>query len=288
MSIEHMRRVFTSGLPPHLRMVLMAIADGANDDGVCWPGQLRLSSKVGAGERAIRKSIGDLVAQGYLAVERRGSQHTNVYTVLIDEAGDPTGTLTGTTVPVTGESDRNHSSGPERNHSSGLDRNHSSGPERNHSSGPYIEPPVEPPVEPSVEPPVLAPAVRERPRNELWDAVAAVFGVPANSRERGRRAKAVALFREAEVGAAEVATLAQVYRWRSRGEWPDTDIAVASRVTDCRRWAAQAEQGAGRSLAAAVDRRIDQEGQRRALERAVEAGPGPSPFDRLAMIRQAP
>lgn len=136
----------------------------------------------------------------------------------------------------------------------------------------YQEPPFS--QEP-IQEPIQAPAVQSaRPRNPLWDAMAAVFGEPSNERLRGRRAKAVALMRESGVAPEEVDTLARVYRWKSRGAWPDTDIGLAGRIDDCRRWAAEGEHGTAKSLAVAVDRQLEKESLRRAFERAKAAGPG--------------
>lgn len=257
-----MQRVFRSTLPSHLRMVLIAIADGANEDGVCWPGQTKLADKSGLGDRALRKGLTQLVDMGYLVVDRKGNNRTNWYHVLIDDDGRPT----GTTVPV--------GPGEGQEPQFRTDRNHSSGPDRNHSSGPIKNPQIEPPV----EPPVFAPAAHKpRPRNELWDAVAAVFGEPSNERLKGRRAKAVALMRESGVTPDEVETLANVYRWKSKGEWVMSDIALAGRVDDCRRWALESEQGNGKTLAAAVDRKLENESLKRAFQRMKDAGPPDEP-----------
>jgi DNA-binding Lrp family transcriptional regulator len=53
------------------KLVLIALADQANDSGCCWPGQEALAAKCGLEERALRDHIKALEADGYIKRERR-------------------------------------------------------------------------------------------------------------------------------------------------------------------------------------------------------------------------
>ena len=103
MSIHIMARVWRSELPSHLRLVLLAIADSANDDGVCWPGQQNLAAKCGISDRTLRDHLSALTRMGFLSIDRRGNRQSNIYEVLITEDGSsatPTLDLSGGTPPV--------------------------------------------------------------------------------------------------------------------------------------------------------------------------------------------
>jgi hypothetical protein len=69
------------------KLVLLALADTANDDGTCWPGQKRIAEKVCLSERAVRDSIAKLVEIGLLRVEERrradGTKTSNLYVLAI-------------------------------------------------------------------------------------------------------------------------------------------------------------------------------------------------------------
>lgn len=69
------------------RLVLLAIADHANGDGIdAFPSQVQLMRKTGLSERAVQKAIGELVELGELHVSTGGGRgHTNRYRVLMVE-----------------------------------------------------------------------------------------------------------------------------------------------------------------------------------------------------------
>lgn len=64
------------------RLVLLAIADRANDDGECWPGQKNLAEKCRVSERTVKRCVKELGELGELVVTRRGKNRTNVYRVV--------------------------------------------------------------------------------------------------------------------------------------------------------------------------------------------------------------
>lgn len=69
------------------RLVLLAIADCANDEGEnAWPSMQTLCKKTGLSERTVQGRIQALCALGELTVELRAGKHgTNLYRVLMPE-----------------------------------------------------------------------------------------------------------------------------------------------------------------------------------------------------------
>jgi hypothetical protein len=63
----------------------MLLADHANDDGICWPGQKGIAVKAGMTERQTRRHIAKLLTSGLITVERLkredGSLWVNRYTL---------------------------------------------------------------------------------------------------------------------------------------------------------------------------------------------------------------
>lgn len=66
------------------KLVLLAITDCANDDGVCWPSLLKLSSKCSMSKDGLCRIITRLSDNGYLTKKRRFSSST-IYTVSIPD-----------------------------------------------------------------------------------------------------------------------------------------------------------------------------------------------------------
>lgn len=68
------------------KLVLMALADIADDGGKCWPSVGTLAAKCSLSARAVRANLADLERRGLICVERRfrndGSQSSNLYVVL--------------------------------------------------------------------------------------------------------------------------------------------------------------------------------------------------------------
>ena len=63
-------------------LVLLALADWANEAGRCWPSVARLAAKARVGERTAQYSVRRLAARGYVGVERGGGRrYANHYTV---------------------------------------------------------------------------------------------------------------------------------------------------------------------------------------------------------------
>ena len=69
-----------TGMSSTQKLVLISLADQANDDGVCWPSIRRMSERTCLSDRAIRDAIVWLSESGVLAVEHRYNS-SNVYTI---------------------------------------------------------------------------------------------------------------------------------------------------------------------------------------------------------------
>lgn len=57
--------------PATKRLVLLALADAANDDGVCWPSMAHVARKAACGVSTARTAVADLEKAGYLRREER-------------------------------------------------------------------------------------------------------------------------------------------------------------------------------------------------------------------------
>ena len=75
-------------LPPALKLVLLKLADRANDDGECWPGNASIAKACCIGERTLIRYIAQLEELGLLAIKRRhddeGKRTTNSYLLDLD------------------------------------------------------------------------------------------------------------------------------------------------------------------------------------------------------------
>ena len=71
-------------LDPLPKMVLLALADQANDQGYCWPSQATLAARCSMGERTVRRHLKALQELGLITSEVRSStsgRRSNVYMV---------------------------------------------------------------------------------------------------------------------------------------------------------------------------------------------------------------
>ena len=70
-------------LKPVPKLILMALADAADDQGICWPSVATLASKVGVSTRTVRRVMQELISGKLLAAEQRyrsdGSCTSNRY-----------------------------------------------------------------------------------------------------------------------------------------------------------------------------------------------------------------
>lgn len=86
MSLKALTWAFDQELKPDLKIVLLALADYADGDGVCWPGQKSIAAKAGMSERTVREKLSALEELGYIARRRRqnseGYRSTDEYKLL--------------------------------------------------------------------------------------------------------------------------------------------------------------------------------------------------------------
>jgi hypothetical protein len=66
MSVRVMTAVWSIDLPDSQKIVLLALADCANDEGQCWPSMATLAKKCSKGERTVQGVIKELVNAGHL------------------------------------------------------------------------------------------------------------------------------------------------------------------------------------------------------------------------------
>jgi hypothetical protein len=78
-----MNWAWQQALKPVPKLVLMALADAADDQGICWPSVATLASKVGVSTRTVRRVMQELISGKLLAAEQRyrsdGSCSSNRY-----------------------------------------------------------------------------------------------------------------------------------------------------------------------------------------------------------------
>lgn len=69
------------------KLVLLALADHADDLGVCWPGKKGIAEKTGISDRTVNRSVDRLEESGLLVMEERfdprGRQTSNRYRLLM-------------------------------------------------------------------------------------------------------------------------------------------------------------------------------------------------------------
>jgi len=87
MAISLIAAVFRQDLPPTQKLVLLALADSANDDdGGCWFLLKTLSAKTGCSERSLRYQFDALEAAGYLSRKRRFGR-SSLFFLSLDKLG---------------------------------------------------------------------------------------------------------------------------------------------------------------------------------------------------------
>lgn len=80
MSIRLMSLVWDLDLPPGEKLVLLALADQANDEGrQCWPSVSTIGRRSGQGERTVRRAIADLETKGHLTRRHRDGASTQYH-----------------------------------------------------------------------------------------------------------------------------------------------------------------------------------------------------------------
>jgi hypothetical protein len=89
MSIKVMSQVWDSSASEGYRLlVMLALADHADDDGYCYPGLARIAAKCRISESTTRRCIAEMVERGELVVDQNkgaacNGGHTNRYRVIV-------------------------------------------------------------------------------------------------------------------------------------------------------------------------------------------------------------
>ncbi len=83
---------FDQKAPPVPKLVLLALADHAHDNGVCWPGLLGLASKTSLTRRTLLRHLNTLKRLGLVKVEPRhdrdGRQRSNLFRLPVASNGE--------------------------------------------------------------------------------------------------------------------------------------------------------------------------------------------------------
>lgn len=145
------------------KLVLVKLADSANDDGVCWPSLRTLERDLGMTRSTVARHVKSLGEAGFLTVEERrhadGGLRSNLYHLCGAVSGG--GVPPGRDTPVPPGRDTLHRLG-----------------------GTPLEPPVEPPTEPKTP----GRAVARRAPNPIWDVLVELYGPPLDN-DRGKLAR---------------------------------------------------------------------------------------------------
>lgn len=88
MTIRAMNWAWGIELAPALKLVLLKLADRANDDGECWPGNASIAQACCIGERTLIRYLAQLEALGLVEKRSRydenGRRQSNVYLLDLD------------------------------------------------------------------------------------------------------------------------------------------------------------------------------------------------------------
>jgi hypothetical protein len=79
MSVRVMTQVWALDLPDSEKLVLLALADCANDEGGCWPSMKTLADKCSKSDRTVQAAIQSLVSKGHLTREENPGKGCHYY-----------------------------------------------------------------------------------------------------------------------------------------------------------------------------------------------------------------
>jgi hypothetical protein len=74
MSIKAMNWAWEQKLPPSSKLILMAIADAADEDGDCWPKVKTIAKKCGVSDRTVQRVLKEFIGDNLISVTPRFSQ----------------------------------------------------------------------------------------------------------------------------------------------------------------------------------------------------------------------
>ena len=86
MSASIMGNVFYLNVKPTRKLVLVALADNANDDGFCWPSQRLIALKASISERKCRDHLHALEQDGWVKIiPGRGPGRVSHYNIDVEK-----------------------------------------------------------------------------------------------------------------------------------------------------------------------------------------------------------
>lgn len=145
MSVRLMGEVFkhVHGIPSGRRMLLLVLADFANDEGVCWPSIKSLATNADLGERHVSGELKALARDGYISIEEHAGK-SNHYRVHSPKGMNHSSGVnqSASRTPVQGGDEPQFTTGDEPQAT----------PPLNHSSPPLRLTPIEPPDRTTKEP----------------------------------------------------------------------------------------------------------------------------------------
>ena len=175
------------------RLVLLVLADYADEDGgSCWPSVKTIARETLLSERQVQYCLRSLEKMGEISIEKGGGRRSNRYRVLM----------------------------------AGVQNLH---PPSNGRGATHFTPGVQPIApDPPIDPPkeqLPAAAPRERPRNEVWDALSELFGEPETRTGQKLRGKVCASLQQA--GATPDEIFRRAKRWAMHFDHATlTDLAL--------------------------------------------------------------
>ena len=172
MSVHALSAAFAArGLSPSEKLVLLSLANYADEDGRCWPSQRRMAAETSLSDRTVRSVLSALEEKGLIRREERqredGSRASDVITLTLGERAQISGgaeTVSGGVATISGGVRKQFPGGAEM--VSGLTT-------------------FEPSTDPSEEPKRAARGARKPAKDEI-EAIWAI--VPRLARERSSRA----------------------------------------------------------------------------------------------------
>lgn len=82
MSIHLMSAIFEGDLPSTKRLIMLSLADHADENGQCYPSISRLCERTGLAERTVQKNLRELEREGHLeTLKSGGKKGSNLYIV---------------------------------------------------------------------------------------------------------------------------------------------------------------------------------------------------------------
>lgn len=204
MSVKQMAKVWSLDLPHNQLWVLMALADYADDDGYCWPSAPKLAHKTGYSERQIRRLMEGLRDRGIITQKQRDGRSSETWLHLNKAPAKKAFTpdkMTG------GKQDQT----PDIAMSPHPGQNVTPTPDILSETPDIAMSPItisNQSIEPVKETSIAKAEKKPRPRNVIWDAVAAVCGDPAMEDEESDFGRTVSQLKKADSNPDEIAQFA--------------------------------------------------------------------------------